>query len=133
MSARCTMSFDAPVFYVDSSDLNLFDNEDDLKKVRSARVYDIPKSNDLFTSTTIAFCDKDGAYLFLDVRTCRIVVGEVVTKEVANGRPLKDFDNGLLNLAYHHNILLDDIKIEKDPNETDYWKVTVGDLLYTDL
>lgn len=133
MSTRCTMSFDAPVFYVDSSDLNLFDNEDDLKKVRSARVYDIPKSNDLFTSTTIAFCDKDGAYLFLDVRTRRIVVGEVVTKEVANGRPLKDFDNGLLNLAYHHNILLDDIKIEKDPNETDYWKVTVGDLLYTDL
>lgn len=133
MSTRCTMSFDAPVFYVDSSDLNLFDNEDDLKKVRTARVYDTPESNSLFTSTTIAFCDKDGAYLFLDANTCRIVVGEVVTKEVANGRPLKDFDNGLLNLAYHHNILLDDIKIEKDPNETDYWKVTVGDLLYTDL
>lgn len=129
MSARCTMSFDAPVFYVNSSDLNLFDHEDDLKKVRTARVYDIPESNDLFTSTTIAFCDKDGAHLFLDARIRRIVVGEVVTKEVVNGRPLKDFDNSLLNLAYHHNILLNDIKIEKDPNTPDYWKVTVGYLL----
>ena len=132
MSTRCTLSFDNPVFYVNSSDLNLFDHEDDLKKVRTARVYDIPESNDLFTSTTIAFCDKDGAYLFLDARIRRIVVGEVVTNEVVNGRPLKDFDNSLLNLAYHHNILLDDIKIEKDPNTPDYWKVTVGDLLYTE-
>lgn len=129
MSARCTMSFDAPVFYVNSSDLNLFDHEDDLKKVRTARVYDIPESNDLFTPTTIAFCDKDGAHLFLDARIRRIVVGEVVTKEVVDGRPLKDFDNSLLHLAYHHNILLDDIKIEKDPNTPDYWKVTVGHLL----
>ena len=121
MSARCTMSFDAPVFYVDSFDLHSID----LEKVRSARVYELPDARDLFASIVIAFCDKDGQDLWLDNAVGVPVTGEVVTED----RPLKSFDAGILHLAYPHNILLDNVKVEKDPNEADYWKVTVGNLL----
>ena len=121
MSARCAMSFDAPVFYVDSSDLHSID----LSKVRSARVYEYPDVRDLFASIVIAFCDKDGQDLWRDNAVGVPVTGEVVTED----RPLKSFDADILRLAYPHNILLDDVKVEKDPNEADYWKVTVGDLL----
>lgn len=121
MSTRCTMSFDAPVFYVDSSDLHLTN----LDKVRSARVYECPDARDLFASIVIAFCNKDGHYLWRDDAVGVPVTGEVVTED----RPLKSFDAGILRLAYPHNVLLDDVKVEKDPNEADYWKVTVGDLL----
>lgn len=121
MSARCTMSFDAPIFYVDSSDLHLID----LEKVRSARVYECSDARDLFASIVIAFCDKDGSDLW-----CNDIVGVPVTGElVTDDRPLKSFDASILRLAHSHNDLLDDVKVEKDPNETDYWKVTVGDLL----
>lgn len=121
MSTRCTMSFDAPVFYVDSSDLHLID----LSKVRSARVYEYPDARDLFSSIVIAFCDKDGFYLWCNDAVGVPVTGEVVTDD----RPLKSFDASILSLAHSHNVLLDDVKVEKDPNETDYWKVTVGDLM----
>lgn len=124
MSTRCTMSFDAPVFYVDSSDLHLID----LSKVRSARVYECPDARDLFASIVIAFCNKDGQYLWRDDAVGVPVTGEVVTDD----RPLKSFDASILRLAHSHDVLLDDVKVEKDPNETDYWKVTVGDLLYTE-
>ena len=120
MSTRCTMSFDAPVFYVDSSDLHLID----LSKVRSAQVYEYPDKHDMFASIVIAFCDKDGQHL-RDDAVGNLITGEVVTDD----RPLKSFDAGILSLAYPHNILLDNVKVEKDPNETDYWKVTVGRLL----
>lgn len=123
MSTRCTMSFDAPVFYVDSSDLHLID----LSKVRSARVYEYPDARDLFSSIVIAFCNKDGGHLWCDNAVDVPVTGEVVTDD----RPLKSFDSSILCLAHSHKILLDDVKVEKDPNETDYWKVTVGDLLVT--
>ena len=123
MSTRCTMSFDAPVFYVDSSDLHLID----LDKVRSAQVYEYPDKNDMFASIVIAFCDKDGRNLWCGDTVGNPVTGEVVTDD----RPLKSFDAGILSLAYPHNILLDNARVEKDPNETDYWKVTVGDLLVT--
>lgn len=120
MSTRCSLVFDAPVFYVDSSDLHLID----LEKVRSAQVYDYPDKHDMFASIVIAFCDKDGQHL-RDDTVGNLVTGEVVTDD----RPLKSFDAGILRLAYPHNILLDNVKVEKDPNEADYWKVTVGDLL----
>lgn len=121
MSARCTMSFDTPVFYVDSSDLHLID----LEKVCSARVYECPDARDLFAPIVIAFCDKDGSDLW-----CNDIVGVPVTGEVVTeDRPLKSFDAGILRLAYPHNVLLDNVKVEKDPNEADYWKVTVGSLL----
>ena len=123
MSARCTMSFDAPVFYVDSSDLHLID----LEKVRSARVYEYPDVRDMFASIVIAFCDKDGQDLWCGNAVGVPVTGEVVTED----RPLKSFDADILRLAYPHNILLDNVEVEKDPNEADYWKVTVGDLLVT--
>lgn len=121
MSTRCTMSFDAPVFYVDSSDLHSID----LDKVRSAQVYEYPDKNDMFASIVIAFCDKDGQHLWFNDTVGNLVTGEVVTED----RPLKSFDASILRLAYPHNILLDNVKVEKDPNEADYWKVTVGDLL----
>ena len=121
MSARCTMSFDAPIFYVDSSDLHLID----LEKVRSARVYECPDARDLFSSIVIAFCNKDGFYLWGNDAVGVPVTGELVTDD----RPLKSFDASILRLAHSHNVLLDDVKVEKDPKETDYWKVTVGSLL----
>lgn len=121
MSTRCTMSFDAPLFYVDSSDLHLID----LEKVRSARVYECPDARDLFASIVIAFCDKDGQDLWRDNAVGVLVTGEVVTED----RPLKSFDAGILRLAYPHNVLLDDVKVEKDSGDPDYWKVTVGSLL----
>lgn len=123
MSTRCTMSFDAPIFYVDSSDLHSID----LEKVRSARVYEYPDARDLSSSIVIAFCNKDGFYLWCNDAVDAPVTGEVVTED----RPLKSFDAGILSLAYPHNILLDNVKVEKDPNTPDYWKVTVGDLLVT--
>ena len=121
MSTRCTMVFDAPVFYVDSFDLHSID----LGKVRSARVYEYPDVRDMFASIVIAFCDKDGQDLCHNNVVGAPVTGEVVTED----RPLKSFDASILRLAYPHNILLDNVKVEKDPNEADYWKVTVGDLL----
>lgn len=121
MSTRCTMSFEAPVFYVDSFDLHSID----LEKVRSARVYEYPDVRDMFASIVIAFCDKDGRDLWCNNIVGAPVTGEVVTED----RPLKSFDSDILRLAYPHNVLLDNVKVEKDPNETDYWKVTVGDLL----
>ena len=115
------MVFDAPVFYVDSFDLHSID----LGKVRSARVYEYPDVRDMFASIVIAFCDKDGQDLCHNNVVGAPVTGEVVTED----RPLKSFDASILRLAYPHNILLDNVKVEKDPNEADYWKVTVGDLL----
>lgn len=127
MSNRSTLSFDNPVFYVESSDLYLTD----LDKVRTARVYNVPGHHDTFTPITIAFCDKDGNHLWRNGNSGTTVTGDIVT----DYRTIKSFDADILNLAFHHKILLDNIKVEKDPDAPAcwyYWKVTVGNLLYTE-
>ena len=121
MTNRCTMSFDAPVFYVKSSTLRSIDP----KEVRSARVYAMSAPSDGFLSTIIAFCNKDGFYLWGNDAVGVPVTGELVTDD----RPLKSFDASILRLAHSHNVLLDDVKVEKDSGDPDYWKVTVGSLL----
>lgn len=121
MPTRCTMSFDNPVFYVKSSTLNLID----LKEIRSARVYAISDPSDGFLSDIIAFCDKDGFYLRCDTPVRVLVSGGTDITE----HPMKSFDIDILNLAYRYNILMDNVKVEKDSGNPDYWKVTVGSLL----
>lgn len=121
MTNRCTMSFDAPVFYVKSYTLHSIDPEE----VRSARVYAMSDPSDGFLSTIIAFCDKDGFYLRCDNPAKTLISGATVISE----RPMRSLDADILNLAYRNGVLLDRVKVEKDSGNPDYWKVTVGSLL----
>ena len=120
MSTRCTMSFEAPVFYVKSSNLHLID----LKKIRSAQVWGISELRKESDPMTIVFGDKKGFALYLNDTRQTLINGDVVTED----RPLKSFDKTILDEAFVRHAKLKGVKVEKDPCNADYWKVTIGSL-----
>ena len=120
MTARCTMSFDAPTFFIKSSTLHMID----LKKVRSAKVWGVPELRKSSDPITILFCDKKGYPLYLNNTLQSLIIGDVVTED----RHLKSFDKNILDEAFMHNALLKGVKVEKDPCNADYWKVTISSL-----
>ena len=72
MTARCTMSFDAPTFFIESSTLHMID----LKKVRSAKVWGVPELCKSSDPITILFCDKKGYPLYLNNTLQSLIVGD---------------------------------------------------------